>query len=101
MRGLIHTADIYRRVTAAGRTSFESSAFATWTCRVDPLSPRIMLRDDLAQSTHRAVGEPTPTLEKGWKLVVGAVTYLIVHVQTHDAPRAAPHHQEVYLTTAE
>jgi len=101
VRGLIHTAQIYRRVTAAGRTSFEDSAFATWTCRVDPLSPRIILREDLAQSTHRAVGEPTPTLEKGWKLVVVGVTYLIVHVQSLDTPRVAPHHQEVYLTKAE
>lgn len=101
MRGLIHTADIYRRVTAAGRTSLEDAVFATWTCRVDPLSPRIILRQDLAQSTHRAVGEPTPALEKGWKLVVGGVSYMIAHVQTHDTPRAAPHHQEVYLTRAE
>jgi len=29
------------------------------------------------------------------------VTYLIVHVQSHDTPRVAPHHQEVYLTKAE
>lgn len=101
MRGLIHTAQVYRRVTFEGRTSFESSSFATWTCRVDPLSPRIMLREDLAQSTHRAIGEPTPTVEKGWKLVVGGVTYLVTHVQSRDTPRVAPHHQEVYLTRAE
>lgn len=101
MRGLIHTAQIYRRPTSGGRTALEDSPSATWKCRVDPLSASIMLRDDLAQSTHRAIGQPTPTLEKGWKLVVGTVTYLIVHVQSHDTPRVAPHHQEVYLTKGE
>lgn len=101
MRGLIHTAQVYRRPTSGGRTSFEDSPFAMWKCRVDPLGARILLREDLAQSTHWAVGEPTPTLEKGWKLVVRGVAYMIVHVQTHDTPRASPHHQEVYLTRAE
>lgn len=101
MRGLTHTAQIYRRVTSGGRTAYEDSAFATWKCRVDPLSDRVVLREDPAQSTHTAVGEAKPGLEKGWKLVVGGNTYRIVHVHAYDTPAASPHHQEVYLTRAE
>ncbi len=101
MRGLVHTAKVYRRIASEGRRAYEDSPFATWKCRIDPVSASIQLREDLAQSTHWAVGEPTPTLEKGWKLVIGGLTYMIVHVQSHDTPRASPHHQEVYLTRAE
>lgn len=104
MRGLIHTAQVYRRyrrIASGGRTAYEHSPFDSWKCRLDPLSDRVVLREDLAQSTHTAVGEAIPALEKGWKLVVGSHTYLIVHVQVYDAPGAAPHHQEVYLTRAE
>jgi glyoxylase-like metal-dependent hydrolase (beta-lactamase superfamily II) len=101
MRGLIHTAQVYRRVTSGGRTGYEDSPFDTWKCRIDPLGANIQLREDLAQSTHWAVGVPTPALEKGWKIVVGGITYRIVHVQVFDAPGATPHHQEVYLTRAE
>lgn len=101
MRGLIHTASIYRRVTVAGRMAYEDNPYGTWKCRIDPLSDGVVLRQDLAQSTHTAVGEATPTLEKGWKLVVGSNAYRIVHVKTYDTPAVSPHHQEVYLTRAE
>lgn len=101
MRGLVHNAAVYRRLQVGGVAGYEDAPFAIWKCRIDPLSPSIQLREGLAQSTHSGVGEPTPALSKGWKLVVGGNTYRIVHVQEYDAPGALPHHQEVYLTRAE
>lgn len=76
MRGLTHTAQVYRQVEVDGVYSYpDTPNIGTWPCHLDPISPELQLREDLALSTHRAIGAAIPVIEEGDKLVIGAENY--------------------------
>jgi len=97
IHGTMHTASIYTRT---GGTWVDSGT--TWVCRLQPLSPTVNLQaEQFAQTTHIAIGEPTPVLSLGYKLVIGGVTYFVNGSQMHDRPGFGNHHQECWLTRSE
>jgi len=71
MEGLIHRADIYRRVTAAGQRQWEASPFIKdYHLRVDPVSPNQLLRETYANCTHKAIGDYRLDIDQGMKMVI-------------------------------
>ena len=102
MLGLIHQAAVYRRVTMGGSTQWSAKPLFTWRCRKDPLSTRLQLRDDLALSTHRAIGEDPPQeIQRSDKLVFADGEYLAAGVQRYSIPGNLNFSVEVFLTRME
>lgn len=95
--GTMHTATIYTRTGGAWTDSG-----TTWTCRLQPLSPTTTLQgEQFATTTHIAIGEPTPVMQTGYKLVIAGEAYFINGAQMHDRPGFGAHHQECWLTKAD
>lgn len=95
--GTMHTA------TIAARVDGEWTATAdTWLCRLQPISPTTFLRGaQYLQTTHMAIGVPTPVIATGMRLTIEGHSYYVNGAQMHDKPGVGDHHQEVYLTRAE
>ena len=71
MQGRIHRANIYRRVTVDGSSTWESTPFIrNYECRVDSISPTAVLREQYATCTHSAVGEPNDDIDQGMRIVM-------------------------------
>jgi len=97
LQGTMHTAIIAERVGGEWVATVD-----TWTCRLQPLSPTTFLRgNQYLQTTHTAIGEPTPVIEVGMRLTIDEANYYANGSQMHEKPGAGPHHQEVYLVRAE
>ena len=95
--GVMHVAYIWTRVSGAWADSGE-----TWSCRLEPLSPTTVLHgEQFAQTTHIMIGEPTPVIATGNKLVIDGVDYYVNGSQMHDRPGVGNHHQEVYSTRSD
>lgn len=74
----------------------------TWKCRLQPISPTVSISAArYVESTHMAVGEPTPIIAEGMKLVIGGEDYYVAGVQAHNRPNVGRHHQEIWLTRSE
>jgi hypothetical protein len=107
MQGLIHTCDIYRRVTSAGQRTWETTPFIqSYRCRVDSISPSAILREQYASCTHSAVGTYNSDLAQGMRMVVtgsgwcAGKTFSISGVTHRDAGTPTGHHCELMLTEA-
>ena len=107
MQGLIHTVDIFRRVTVDEGRQWEASPFITnLPCRIDSISPSMILREQYASCTYSAVIFPNTDIRQGMRMVVtngGAVTgktFAITGIRALDAGVPGPHHQQVMLTEA-
>lgn len=107
MEGLIHRADIYRRVQVAGHGSWESSPFIeNYPCRIDWISPSKILREQYASCTHSAVGEANTDIAQGMRMVATGTgwtagrTFQISGVRQLDSGVPGPHHIELMLTEA-
>lgn len=108
MQGLIHTINVFRRVTVGGTRRWETSPFITnLPCRIDSISPSKILREQYASCTHSAVMEPNMDVEQGMRIVVvGAMgwavgkTFAITGIRALDSGIPGPHHQELMLTEA-
>ena len=75
---------------------------AIWTCRLQPLSPTVSISNArYAESTHIILGEPTPIIAEGMKLVIGGEDYFVAGSQMHNKPGTGAHHQEVWATRSE
>jgi len=105
MEGLIHRADIYRRVQVAGHGQWETSAFITdLQCRIDSISPSKILREQYASCTHSAVASPNSDIQQGMRMVVTSTgwaagkVFAITGIRALDAGVPGPHHQELLLT---
>ena len=95
--GTSRTASIYARVGGAWVASGES-----WICRLQPLSPTTNLQNEqFAETTHRVIGDPTPIIITGYKLVIDGASYFVNGAQMHDRPGFGSHHQECWLTKAD
>ena len=74
----------------------------TWKCRLQPLSPTVVISNQrYAESTHLAVGDPTPVIVEGSKLAISGESYYVAGVQAHNRPGIGQHHQEIWLTRSE
>lgn len=108
MQGLIHRADIYRRVNVGGGSQWEITPFITdYECRVDSISPSRVLRKQFAMCTHSAVGEYNADLGRGvqgMRMVItssgwcAGMTFPITGVRHMDAGTSNGHHCEIMLT---
>lgn len=105
MEGLIHRADVFRRVTVDGTRRWETSAFITdLQCRFDSISPSKILREKYASCTHSAVMLPNLDIQQGMRMVAtsaGWVTgkmFAITGIRALDSGVPGPHHQEALLT---
>jgi len=97
LMGTMHTATIAERVGGEW-----TAIAATWTCRLQAMSPTTFLRgSQYLQTTHIAIGEPTPVIDVGMRLTIDGVNYYVNGSQMHEKPGVGPHHQEVYLVRAE
>ena len=97
LQGIMHTAHIWTR---SGGQWVDSGT--TWRCRIQPLSPHTVLHgEQYATSTHLAIGEATPEIELGYKLVIGDYSYFCNGSQQMDRPGVGRHHQEIYVTRSE
>ena len=105
MEGLIHRADIYRRVTAAGQTQWELTPFIEdYHLRLDPVSPNQILREIYAKCTHKAIGDYNSDINQGMRMTVTSAgpyngkTLHIAGVHHFDAGIAGGHQTECMLT---
>lgn len=74
----------------------------TWKCRLQPLSPTVTITADrYAGSTHLVIGEPTPVIDEGNKLVIGDEIYYVAGSQMHNRPGVGNQHQEVWVSRSE
>jgi len=97
VQGTNRTATIYTRSGGGWVDSGE-----TWTCRLQPLSPTVTITADrYAGSTHIIIGEPTPIITEGMKLVISDEDYFVAGSQLHNQPDFGSHHQEVWATKSE
>ena len=97
MQGTNRTAAIYTR---SGGQWADSGI--TWRCRLQPLSPTVSISAArYAESTHLIIGEPTPVIDEGNKLVIGDETYYVAGSQMHNRPGVGNQHQEVWVTRSE
>ena len=101
MRGLQHTAEISEHIGGEW-----VDIAATWKCRLQPVSGKVNLEySRYPQATHLAIGEGTPAIEEGMRLVIrrGTVlqgTFYVNGVQKMERPGVGRHHQEVFLSEA-
>lgn len=97
IQGMMHDAAIWTR---SGGQWTDSGA--TWYCRLQPLSPTTVLHgEQYATSTHLAIGEATPEIRLGMKLVIDTLTYFCNGSQQMERPGVGRHHQEIYVTRSE
>jgi len=97
MQGTNRTAAIWTR---SGGQWVDSGT--TWRCRLQPLSPTVTITSDrYAGSTHIIIGEPTPVIAEGYKLVIGEESYYVAGSQMHNKPGTGQHHQEIWATQSE
>jgi len=97
MLGTNRTASIYTR---SGGQWVDSGT--TWKCRLQPISPTVSISAArYMESTHMAVGNPTPIISEGTKLVIDGGAYYVAGSQMHNKPGTGAHHQEVWLTRSE
>lgn len=74
----------------------------TWTCRLQPLSPTVAISNArYAESTHIIIGDPTPIIVEGSKLVIGDEAYYVAGSQMHNKPGTGAHHQEIWAARSE
>lgn len=99
MQGTHETADVYTRSVSGGNWTDSGN---DWNCYLYPISPTTtILSERYMQSTHVAIGDPTPTISTGDQLVINSNTYYVVGVQMHRRPGKGDHHQEVFLRRSE
>lgn len=97
MLGTNRTASIFTRSSGQWVDSG-----TTWVCRLQPLSPTVSISNArYAESTHVIIGEPTPVIKEGSKLVIDGVAYFVAGSQMHDQPNIGSHHQETWCTKSE
>jgi hypothetical protein len=104
VEGLIHRANIYRRITAAGTTQWETTPFIEgYHLRLDPVSPNQLLRETYANCTHKAIGDYRLAIDQGMRMVVTSLgpyngkTLHIAGVHHFDAGSAGGHQTECML----
>lgn len=74
----------------------------TLKCRLQPLSPTVAISNArYAESTHLIIGEPTPIIVEGTKLVIADESYFVAGSQLHNQPGQGSHHQEIWCTRSE
>lgn len=74
----------------------------TWVCRLQPISPTMKIQNErYYESTHLAIGEPTPVLSEGMRLTISGENYFVAGAQRHNRPGTGQHHQETWLIRAE
>lgn len=105
MRGLIHRADIYRRVGSGISTLWEATPFIVgYQLRIDALSPQAVLREKYASCSHLGVGTYDTDITQGMKLVIMSgpfYTGMELHIAGVDAAlgsSAGRSHLEMMLT---
>ena len=97
MQGTNRVAEIWTRASGG----WEDSG-TTWRCRLQPVSPTVTITSDrYAGSTHLMIGEPTPIITEGMKLVIAGEDYFVAGSQLHNQPGTGSHHQEVWVTRSE
>ena len=97
MLGTNRTASIYTR---SGGKWVDSGT--TWTCRLQPVSPTVSISAArYVESTHVIIGDPTPVIVEGSKLVIGSESYYVAGSQMHNKPGTGSHHQEVWAARSE
>ena len=73
-----------------------------WRCRLQPISPTVSIASErYVESTHLMIGEPTPVIVEGSKLVLDGEAFYVAGSQLHDKPGTGPHHQECWCTRSE
>ena len=74
----------------------------TLKCRLQSISPTVTITADrYAGSTHLIIGEPTPIIVEGTKLVIAGEDYFVAGSQLHNQPGQGSHHQEIWCTKSE
>lgn len=97
MQGTNRTAAIHTRASGGWTDSG-----TTWKCRLQPLSPTVAISNQrYAESTHLIIGEPTPIIVEGTKLVIGGEDYFVAGSQLHNQPGIGNQHQEVWVSHSE
>ena len=97
IQGMMHDVAIWTR--ASGQWTDSGT---TWYCRIQPLAPTTVLHgEQFATSTHLAIGEATPEIQLGYKLVYGGLAYFCNGSQQMERPGVGRNHQEIYLTRSE
>ena len=97
MQGTNRTATIWTR---SGGQWVDSGT--TLKCRLQPLSPTVTITADrYAGSTHLIIGNPTPIIVEGMKLVIGGEAYFVAGSQLHNKPGTGNHHQEIWASRSE
>lgn len=97
MQGTNRTAAIWTR---SGGQWVDSGT--TLKCRLQPISPTVTITvDRYAGSTHLIIGEPTPIIVEGTKLVIADESYFVAGSQLHNQPGTGSHHQEIWAARSE
>lgn len=97
MQGTNRTAAIWTR---SGGGWIDSGI--TWKCRIQSISPTVTITSDrYVGSTHLIIGEPTPVIVEGNKLVISDETYFVAGSQMHNQPGVGNQHQEVWVSHSE
>lgn len=97
MKGLMHSAIIWNRTEGEWVESTD-----IWRCRLQPISAKINLQKTrYPESTHLAIGDNTPIIQEGMKLVIDEITYYVKGRQDMQRPGYSAFSQEVYLTQSE
>jgi len=101
MLGLQHVASI--SVHSGGQWTTTTD---TWKCRLEPVSPKVRLEGSRYPTmTHLAIGEGTPTITEGMRLVIsrGSTelgTFYVQGAHKMERPGYKRFSQEIYLSAA-